>query len=332
MSLPLSVLTGFLGSGKTTLLGRMIRSESFRNTAVIINEFGEVGLDHVLVSRGEESRAILLDSGCLCCALDGSLQTTLQGLFYDRERSVIPRFERVVIETSGLADPAPIANTLGSDRFIASHFRLGTIAATVDAVFGARQLREFEEAGSQVAMADRIILTKVDLADDTQKADTTECVRALNPYAPLLESTRDGFPNGQSAGEVLFPPDAGAIIPRPDAARHPDHSAHRHGHVESHGIGSHVLQIPAAVSWPRYAAWVRHVQSELGERLLRMKGILLLDGRPHAVHAVRHLFSQPEELAVSVPPDLVGSVVMITRNVADEELAACDLVLRQKEQ
>lgn len=186
--IPLFLLTGFLGSGKTTLLSRLIRSEGFRDTAVIINEFGAVGLDHVLVAKGEESRALLLDSGCLCCAMDGSLATTLERLYYDRERGEIPRFDRVVVETSGLAEPGPIVNALHVDRFMARRFTLAGIIVTVDALFGPRQLEEFVEASVQLAMADRIILTKIDLADGDKRDHAQAAIRAVNPHATLFEA------------------------------------------------------------------------------------------------------------------------------------------------
>ena len=335
MPLPLFLLTGFLGSGKTTLLARLIRSAAFGNTAVIINEFGAVGLDHVLVSKGEESRAVLLDSGCLCCALDDSLQTTLERLFYDRERGVIPNFERVVVETSGLADPAPIVNTLVADRLIARHYALTDIIVTIDAVLGPHQLDSHEDAAVQLAVADRVILTKTDLATPGQTAVVRHRIRAANPRAKMLDSVRGEIPPEQvlgarPAGEPrqASPAGAAARSGEPTGPRHEHHQ--EHDHIADHGIGSRVIRCKGEVSWPRYAAWVRHLQMRLGDRLLRMKGILAMGGgRPHAVHGVHHMFSPPEELAPGVPVELIGTIVLVTRNVSDDEFAACETKLHR---
>ena len=160
--IPVTLLTGFLGSGKTTLANRLLRRPSFANTAVIVNELGEIGLDHLLVERGDDS-VLLLDSGCLCCALQGGLRETLADLFVRRAAGSVPRFERVVIETTGVADPGPIANALVLDALLRAEFRLAAIVTTVDALHATRQLSEEPEAVRQIVLADVLIATKTDL-------------------------------------------------------------------------------------------------------------------------------------------------------------------------
>ncbi|MBK1842077.1 GTP-binding protein [Azospirillum sp. YIM B02556] len=319
--IPLFLLTGFLGSGKTTLLSRLIRSDGFRDTAVIINEFGAVGLDHVLVAKGEESRALLLDSGCLCCAMDGSLATTLERLYYDRERGEIPRFDRVVIETSGLAEPGLIVNALHIDRFMARRFSLAGIIVTVDAVFGPRQLQEFVEASVQLAMADRVILTKIDLADADLREQARSAIRALNPHASLFEAAGGNLDAARLLDTSGLRGDGLADTPHGHEDGHDHH--HEHDHIHAHGIAARVLHCPQTVSWTSYADWVRFLQSGLGSRLLRLKGILRLeDGQPHAVHGVQHLFSPPETLSAATPSEIIGNVVLIARDVGDDEIQA----------
>jgi G3E family GTPase len=168
--IPVTVLTGFLGSGKTTLANRFLRRPPFANTAVIVNELGEIGLDHLLVERGDDS-VLLLDSGCLCCALQGGLRETLADLFVRRAAGSVPRFERVVVETTGVADPGPIANALVLDALLRAEFRLAAIVTTVDALHATRQLTDEPEALRQVVLADVLIVTKTDLL---------RCLRALD--------------------------------------------------------------------------------------------------------------------------------------------------------
>ncbi len=162
--LPVNLVTGFLGSGKTTLLNRLLRAPQLARTAVLVNEFGEVGLDHLLLEK-IDAETVLLPSGCVCCTIRGDLAEAIRSLFSRRERGIIPRFDRLAIETTGLADPAPIVSTLLAEPVLRHHFRLGNVIATVDAVNGARQLAEYPESVKQAAIADRIVLTKTELAE-----------------------------------------------------------------------------------------------------------------------------------------------------------------------
>src|SRR5262245_35911698 len=185
--IPVAVLTGFLGSGKTTLLRRLLQHPDFARTAVIINEFGEVGIDHDLVAASEESFVELL-TGCLCCAVRGDLAQTLEDLLHRRDAGTVAAFERIVIETSGLADPAPILHTLMSDAGLAARLALAGVVATVDAVNGLATLEQYPQSVKQVALADRLILTKTDLAH-AQNADLSARLAALNPSARRLEAS-----------------------------------------------------------------------------------------------------------------------------------------------
>ena len=185
---PVNIITGFLGSGKTTLLQRLLRSPELSDIAVLVNEFGEVGLDHHLLQGVAES-TLLLENGCLCCAVRGDLQKALRDLLSQRTRGQVPHFRRVVVETSGLADPAPIAYTLLSEAVLRHHFRLSGIVTTVDAVNGAAQLGAFVEAVKQVSMADRLVVTKTDLSDEPSLRALRAQLRALNLSAQLLNST-----------------------------------------------------------------------------------------------------------------------------------------------
>jgi len=313
---PVHLLTGYLGSGKTTLLSRLLRQPALADSAVIINELGDVGLDHVLVDRGSDDDVVLLDSGCLCCALGNSLQETLESLHYRRERGELPPFARVVVETSGVADPAPIAATLGLDSAIVRHYRLGSIVTVVDAVNGIAHLDRFAEARRQVAMADRLIVSKRDIADPATIARLGARLTALNPHAPQVAAIAGDV----GAHDVLV--DEVATQPLRDAeissAHLHDDDAHddEHDHLGRQGIAATTIRLDTPLDWPRYAAWVQWMQRALGPNLLRMKGIVrMADGEIRALHAVMQLFSAPQPVT-SMPAEFGdGIVVLITQDV-----------------
>jgi len=243
--LPISVLTGFLGSGKTTLLSRLIRDPRMARTAVVINEFGEVGLDHLLVSKVDEN-TVLMDSGCLCCTIRSDLSDTLRDLYMRRLRGEVEEFDRVVIETTGLADPAPILHTLMTDPLISSRFRLDGVVTTIDSVHGMGQLDEHEESLKQAAVADRVVLTKTDIAEAGAVDALKRRLRDLNPGAVHVDAQTD-----EALPVLLF--DAGLYNPTTkslDVQRwlkaeayeggdhhddHHDHGHHHHAHDHDHG-------------------------------------------------------------------------------------------------
>jgi G3E family GTPase len=318
--LPVSLLTGFLGSGKTTLLKHLLGHPQLADTAVIINEFGEVGLDHRLVESSTD-QTVLLDSGCLCCTIRGDLIQTLRSLFKRRAKGEIPAFRRVVIESTGLADPTPILHTLMSDPLIADRFRLDGVIATVDAVNGMNQLDRQPESVKQAAVADRLVLTKTDIAGPADAAALKQRLHRLNPAAPLLEAAQGAVEPSALLGAGLFNPEEKT----PDvrgwlrAEAYAERSPHQAGHALSHGAGhdhahhlrhgldrnrhddrirAFAIEHDRPLDWDRFADWIGRLTAEHGENLLRIKGILDVAGQdePIAVHGVQHLFHPPASL------------------------------------
>src|SRR5919106_1096322 len=203
--IPVNVVTGFLGSGKTTLLNRLLRSPQLARTAVLVNEFGEVALDHLLLEK-VDAATVILQSGCVCCTIRGDLAEAIRALFGRRERGLVPRFDRLAIETTGLADPAPIVATLMAEPVIRHHFRLGSIVTTVDAVNGALHLAANPESRKQVAVADRLVVTKTDLADPRASAALEAELARINPTAPILDAITDPLaPDELMASDVYDP-------------------------------------------------------------------------------------------------------------------------------
>ena len=316
--LPVYLLTGFLGSGKTTLLSRLVRSPRFADTAVIINEFGEIGLDHMLVGRADDTDVVLLDSGCLCCAATSSLQDTLESLYYRRQRGEIPAFTRVVVETSGLADPCPVINTLAADPLIARHYRFGGVVATADALHGMVTLDAYREASTQIAIADRIALTKTDLADEAAIEALRSALRGYNASALIRAVSPDTVDEDAPAlFDGLRPEhlDAAVLTAAAPLAAGPL------AHVLRYGIVSYAFPQSRPVGWEDYARWTRHMQRHIGDRLLRAKGLLRwTDGTLRAVHGVRHVFATPEPVTVPEGAGQTGAMVLIVQDLSSEEV------------
>ena len=340
--LPASLLTGFLGSGKTTLLSKLLRQPALAETAIVINEFGEIGLDHHLVENAPE-QTVLLDSGCLCCSIRGDLIDTLRSLFRRRVKGEVPPFKRVVIESTGLADPAPILQTLMSDPLLADRFRLDGVVTTIDAVNGMDQLDRHFESVKQAAVADRLVLTKTDLATPAQLAALQARLRQLNPAAPQILAR-----HGEVDGAALF--DAGLFNPAlktPDVqgwlraeaygpqahGAHGDHDDHDHAHDHGHGHEQSVLDpnrhdahirafcitAERPLDWERFTRFVETLIARDGDRLLRIKGILNVDGfdAPVAVHGVQHLFHPPALLPAWPDADRRSRLVLIVKDLAE---------------
>ncbi|WP_135467223.1 CobW family GTP-binding protein [Crenalkalicoccus roseus] len=297
---PVTLLTGFLGAGKTTLLNRLLRHPDMADTAVLVNEFGEIGLDHLLVEALDED-TVLLNAGCLCCTVRGDLVRALRGLAARMEAGRPLR--RVAIETTGLADPAPILQTLMAEPLLLRHFRLDGVVTLVDAVAGMATLDAQPEAVKQAAVADRLVLTKTDRAAPDRVAALRARLAALNPGAPLLEAVR-----GEIAPAALLgcgPFDAAGKAP--EVARWlaaEAGAAHAHGH--HHDPNRHDARIRAfcltfeePLPWDGLATWLEVLAMTRGESVLRVKGILHLQGeeRPVAIHGVQHLFHPPVRLA-----------------------------------
>jgi G3E family GTPase len=326
-SLPIVLLSGFLGSGKSTLLARLLRQRGFANTAVVVNEFGAVGVDHALIAQGREDNVVLLESGCICCTLTSSLEDTLEALYYRRERGELPPFARVVVETTGLASVGPIATALAGGAFVSRQFHLGAIVVAVDALHGAGQIDAHAETREQIAMADRIVLTKLDLDAGGAAARTRAAIAAINPSAPVASASHGEIdPRWLSADVRDAPPEGGASagIPDPDAAR----AGHIHehgavGHIHEHGYVSATARVAQPLSWGRYAAWIVRLQREGGARLLRVKGFVPFDdGTVRAIHGVQLLYSPPTPIDWTLDPALVGTVVLIAHDLPQPALNA----------
>ena len=299
--LPVLVLTGFLGSGKTTLLNHLLRGPALSDAAVIVNEFGEIGIDHLLVEQAFED-AVLLKSGCICCTVRGDLVDTFQTLAERRDKGEIPPFSRVVIETTGLAEPGPVMRTIMGDPAVAERFRLDGVVTTVDAVNGLGQLDRHPESVQQAALADRLVLTKTDLVGDT--GPLISRLKELNPAAPLIRAVQGNVEPSQILDVGLYDPvKREADIQRwlPAEAYDDHHPPHDHkGHdVNRHGdIRAFCITRDQPVPWPEFRRWLDALASLRGPDLLRLKGVVNVAGeeQPIALHGVQHVFHPPARL------------------------------------
>lgn len=326
--LPVSVLTGFLGSGKTTVLRYLLGHPAMDETAVIVNEFGEIGLDHLLVEKAEED-TVLLNSGCLCCSVRGDLIDTLRRLFKKRVRREVPPFQRMVIETTGLADPAPILHTLMNDPMLVTRFRLDGVVATVDAVNGGATLDRHQEAVKQAAVADRLLITKTDLAEAEAVEALVARLRRLNPAAPILPVVQGEVEPGRLFGAGLYNPETKS----PDVQRWlkteaydggQDHGRHGH-HLDANRhddrIRAFCVSTDRPLNWDRFNSWIEMLITCHGADILRVKGILDVEDmeRPMVIHGVQHLFHPPALLDAWPEGERLSRLVFITRDL-DREL------------
>jgi G3E family GTPase len=346
---PLTVLTGFLGSGKTTLLGKLLADPALADTAVLINEFGEIGLDHLLVEHVASDR-VLLASGCLCCTVRGDLVDALEKLLRDRDNGRAA-FSRVVIETTGLADPAPVLHTIMQHPYLVLRFRLDGVITLVDAVNGASTLDNHPESVKQAAMADRLVLSKTDLLKGDAagaKESLIARLRALNPAAPILDAAA-----GETTAERLL--DAGlydAATKTPDvrrwlaAERYADPHGHAHGHDHddhhhAHAAGHHqhphdrnrhddhirafALSTDEPVPASAFEMFVDLLRAMHGPNLLRVKGIVKIADapeRPVVIHGVQHVFHPPATLPAWPDEDRRTRLVFITRDIDEKAVRA----------
>ncbi len=335
---PVSVLTGFLGSGKTTILSHLLTQPTSGRLAVIVNELGEIALDHHLVRQVDES-TLVLDGGCLCCSVRDDLVAGLRELAMKREEGSLPAFDRVVIETTGLADPAPIVHTLMRDPMLSFFYRLDGLIAAVDAVNAPALIKQQIEAEKQIAMADRLVVTKSDLAETTSLEALEFTLRKLNPAAPIQRAVKGtidpaslfnaGLYNGETKSlQVRRWLAAEAYEVSSDEDQHHHHGqAHDHGHSHpdlrhDSAIKAFCLTRDAPVSWDRLAAWIETMILTYGERLLRIKGIVNAEGEtaPIALHGVQHLFHPPVMLEAWPDLDRRTRLVVIARNLDRQDL------------
>jgi G3E family GTPase len=325
---PVSIITGFLGSGKTTLLNHVLADARMRGAAVIINEFGEIGLDHLLVTTPAEN-TVLLRSGCLCCTIRGDLVETLADLYAKRARAEIPAFDRVLVETTGLADPVPILRTLATDDELAALFGLDSIITTVDSVNGEAQLDGNPESVKQAALADVLALTKTDLAMPAVVQRLGERLERMNPGAQRLRVCRGVIDCAQLFGRN--PQAASAKGPMIEdwlaasAYRGVDDGghAHDHGHDDSNRhdarIRAFCLRHERPVSATGLTAWLNLLAGLKGANLLRVKALVNVAGQPVVVHAVQSVIHEPVVLDAWPGEDRASRIVFIVRDMARGE-------------
>ncbi|MHB0772925.1 CobW family GTP-binding protein [Bradyrhizobium sp. 1.29L] len=304
--IPVHVLTGFLGSGKTTFLRHLLEEPGLAETAVIINEFGEIGLDHLLVREVAED-VVLLSSGCLCCAVRDDLVSTLAELLAMVRSGAVTPFRRVVVETTGLADPAPIIHAVMSASALLHGYRAGNIITTVDGVSGLNSIRNFAEAAQQVALADCVVITKSDLVERWQLDKLELDVAKVNPSVRSLISSKHAMP---SAVDVLAHDDEG----EPHYLRVADSPGRG---VHTHGIKTFTVEVAREVEWPAFVGWLELLLAARGESILRVKGLLPVRGdeRPVVIHGVQHVVYPPEYLPRWPEGSPRGWLVFIARNL-----------------
>ena len=297
MKTPVALVTGYLGSGKTTLIRALLESPALGETAVIVNELGEIGIDHAILRQVDE-RTVLLASGCVCCTLRGDLADELRDLLDRRASGEIPPFTRVVVETTGVADPAPILATLLSEPLVRNQYVLESVIATVDAQHGLRG----EESERQVAAADVLVVTKADLADP---GNAERAAGGLNPVASVVRAV-----HGDVDAAVLLGERRNIAPPSP---------AHDHVHEEDVAAVSLVLDGP--VDWLGFGVWLTMLLHARGREILRVKGLLDVGGTgPLLVDAVQHVVHPPVHLDSWPDDDRRSRLVLIGRHLDAERL------------
>ncbi|HEX3574411.1 MAG TPA: GTP-binding protein [Rhodopila sp.] len=304
---PVALLSGFLGSGKTTLVNALLTDSRMAGTAVAVNEFGEIPLDRDLIDHGAD-KTVVMANGCLCCNLAGDMEDAVMRLFSRREGGQVPRFDRLLIEPSGLADPAPIVQAILRNPVMSRVFRLDCIVTTVDALFAASQLARHPETRKQVALADRLVLTKPDLvpaeAIDRLRAD----LRDHNPAAPILVASHGAIDAASLFPAVFFDPASAAAAPSRSGLFgervDPDHAA-RHQSVS--------LVAGGKLHWRRFDEWLRGIRLTHADQLLRVKAMLAIDGvdGPVVVQGVHHVMDAPVELEAWPAGERLSRLVLI---------------------
>jgi G3E family GTPase len=315
--IPVHLLTGFLGSGKTTLLNRVLRAPAMEGTLVIVNEFGEVGLDHLLIETPEDE-TILLANGCLCCAMLGDLVLTLSRLAERLEAGEIPAVQRIVIETTGLADPVPLLRTLQDDAFIAERFVLSGVVTVVDGCSGAADLARHREALKQATVADRLVISKTDIVEPEAVAALTARLAEINPGTEIRAA-------------AIADPEIAELFRRsaehhvslswlaPGAETRGSDAHHHHG---ADAISTFALRYEPPVSAEGLRLWLNALGRFRGPNLLRMKGLVNVEGEPVVVHAVQQVISEPVTLPAWPSAERASQLVFITQGLSRAELEA----------
>lgn len=305
---PVAVVTGFLGSGKTTLLSRLLREPGMDGTAVLVNEIGEVGLDHHLLERVDET-TVLLENGCICCTRREELAQALRSLLERESRGETPPVRKVVVETSGLADPTPIPFTILSDPVLRHHYAPGAVIATADAINGALHLRDNPESARQIAAADTVFITKTDLVNNGEAEKLRQNLSNINPGARILQ----GLPGEAVSSDLL---DRAGAVPEPVNPLTPEHTS-------DSGVSTVSLTLEEPLDWTAFGVWLSALLYARGEDILRVKGLVdtgeagptSINGVQHVIHPPEHLDSWPEGVRSSrlvfivrgIEPDLLLS-------------------------
>jgi G3E family GTPase len=307
--IPVTVVTGFLGAGKTTLVRRFLAAPEGAGTAVVVNEFGAVGIDDVLL-RASTDEVTLLGNGCLCCNTRSDLQMALRRLVAEREQGAVPQFRRILIETSGLADPGPILQTFATDRALGGEFHLETLVTVIDAVAGLGTLRWSAEARRQIILADRLVISKIDLAEAASIERLARRLQGLNAEASVHNAV-----DGELDPRCLIDPDADTLVRKSSwgfvaEAEHSD------------GIASFVLAEEAPIRWETFTRAMETLIALRGPDLLRVKGLLNVAGcrGPVVVQVVQHLAHPPVELAAWPDRDRSSRLVFITRDISERQV------------
>lgn len=332
--IPVFVVTGYLGSGKTTLINHMLQHPSLKDAAVLVNEFGDVGLDHLLVQEMDEN-TVLLQSGCICCTIRSDLKDSIIELNSKREAGTVPPYKRLILETTGLADPSPILFTLNSDTVIKHHYRLGSAIATVDAVNGLSQMKRYPEPTKQVSVADRIVLTKTDIAEPDMVRRLKKKLTRMNPSADLIEAVQGKVDvKRMLRADVYDLRTKGAEVRRwleaeAESAKANSEHGHRHD-VNRHdkSIYSFTVTYDEPLDWTAFGIWLTMLLHRHGENVLRVKGLLNVKGidAPVVVNGVQHVVHPPIHMKAWPTEDRRSHIVFIVdgieRALIERSLAA----------
>lgn len=329
--IPVTVLTGFLGSGKTTLLQRLLTGDEGAGVAVLMNELGEVSLDNLYV-QDLTSTTMVLKNGCVCCSMIVDLQKALRNLIDDRYRGTVPQFKRIVIETTGLADPTPIAQTISGDPMLRRQVRLANIITTADAIFGANQIDTHIESKRQAAIADRIVLTKTDIATKEQISNTIKKMKQINPVGRILDVNSkeslwpllfeiDPFNSKTKSDEVKAWLNKLPDIKSASSDHEMDNSEHiHHYHEDKHGeneIETFTIQTETPLNWTAFCIWLSALVHRYGQQILRIKGLLNVPGAlgPVVFNTVQSYITPPFHLEQWPSDDHSSRIVFIVQGI-----------------
>ncbi len=320
-AIPVVVLTGFLGSGKTTLLQQLLEREEGRRAAVLINEFGEVSLDHLLV-RNVSGSTVVLQNGCVCCSVRSELRAGLRELIDGKAKGEIPPFDRIVIETTGLADPVPVIQTITIDPMLRNQLRLASLVSTVDALNGIEQIDTQSEAMRQAATADRLVITKTDLSDERQIDNLQQRLKIINPLAPIWQSPENArvwsyILGGDPSYRQWHTTEGRMIASAAEAVQRDTRTDSQIHHP--HSSVSFVLRISEPVDWSPFVVWLSLLVHRHGRNVLRVKGLLDVPGAkgPILLNAVQHFIHRPVHLDGWPDDDHSSRLVFIVQGLSE---------------